>query len=134
MDSVEKRIQPNRKSQRGYTLSSSETTEFTLSSLPLRLPILSLTCFELWICSQISGYLVRSAVVTMKIRALYFWVFLAATAWSVLPGRAFGQVSFAAIKGTITDPSGNAINDAKVAVLQRQTGIGRVLSSGANAS
>ncbi|HTG74973.1 MAG TPA: carboxypeptidase regulatory-like domain-containing protein, partial [Terriglobia bacterium] len=61
----------------------------------------------------------------MKIRDLYFWVFLAATGLGVLPGRAFGQVSFAAIKGTITDPSGNAINDARVAVLQRQTGIGR---------
>ena len=58
----------------------------------------------------------------MKIRAFYFWVFLAATAWSVvLPGRAFDQVSFAAIKGTITDPFGNPVNDAKVVVLQRQT-------------
>ncbi len=61
----------------------------------------------------------------MKIRALYFWVFLAATVWGVLPGRAFGQTSFAAIKGAITDPSGIAINDAIVTVLQKQTGIGR---------
>jgi len=61
----------------------------------------------------------------VKIRDLYCCVFFAVIAWSVLPSRAFSQVSFAAIKGTITDPSGNAINDARVAVLQRQTGIGR---------
>src|SRR5262249_12134582 len=65
----------------------------------------------------------------MKKPAYRFWLVFAATAWSVQPGHAVVQVWSVTIKGTVTDPSGAVVDEARLVIQQKQTGARRVVDT-----
>ena len=61
----------------------------------------------------------------MKSQTLSVWLIIAAAGGNAWPRPFYGQVSLAAIRGTIADPSGAAIPDARLILRQAPTGTER---------
>ena len=61
----------------------------------------------------------------MKNRAIWMRLLLMTAVWEIQPSRAFSQVPLAAIKGTVTDPSGAVVVGAALIVRQAETGAQR---------
>src|SRR5439155_20657141 len=52
-----------------------------------------------------------------------------AIAWAVWPDAAFGQIPFAAIHGTVSDPSDAVIGDATLIIREKETAMQRIVKT-----
>lgn len=57
------------------------------------------------------------------------WFVVGAIAWAVWPDEGLGQIPFAAIRGTVSDPSGAVIGDATLIIRDKETGAQRIVKT-----